>query len=78
VRWVRQGRFHFHEVTYSHWSFSSQAVRFDKYAGLLEPREEVVVITFKLNIAETSVAKHVAFNTYLRLVLFIDPRGQHF
>jgi len=75
---VSERRFDFGEVPDRDRAFHSQAVGFKEDAGLLEPREEVVFVTFKFDATEVSVTKHVASNAYVRLILFIDPCGRHF
>ena len=75
---VSKRRFDLGEVPDRHRSFHSKAVRFNKDTGLLEPRKEVIFITFKFDTAEASVTQHVASNANVRLVLFIDPHGRHF
>ena len=75
---VSERRFDFGEVPNRYRSFHSKAVGFKKDAGLLEPREEVVFVTFKFDAADGSVTKHVASDAYVRLILFINPHGRHF
>jgi len=66
------------EITNCHGSFDTQTVGFDENTGVLQPREEMVLFTVELYVAKTSVAKHVATDADVRLVLFIDPRGRYF
>jgi len=38
----------------------------------------VVFVAFKFDAAKAPAAEHVISNAHVHLVLFIDPRGQHF
>ena len=66
------------KITNRHRSFDTQTVCFDKYMCFLKPCKEVVLFAFELDVTKASAAQHMATDAYVHLVLFIDPRGQHF
>jgi len=74
---VGDGRFNLCEVADCHGSVDAQTVRFDEDAGFLQPREEVIFVTLKLNVTKAPVAEHVTADTNVCLLLCIDSRGQY-
>jgi len=60
------------------WSIDPQTVRFKKDVLFLEPCEKMAIGAVKLNVADASVAEHMAADAYVRLVLFFDASGGYF
>ncbi len=68
----------FDEVANGDWMVNSQAVSFNKDTFFLKPSKKVIVRTVEFDVSNAVVAKHIASNANMHLVLFLDPKGQHF
>jgi len=66
------------EVANCDQSFNPQAIRIDKNTFFLKPGKQIVFFSFELDLAQASVAHHIAANADVRQVLFFDTSGGNF
>jgi len=62
------------EIPYHDRAVRSKAIGFKKYVSLLKPGEEVVVFAAEFDIAEGTIAQHVASDAHVCLVSVVDSR----
>jgi len=68
----------FDEVTNGDQAIDPQTIGFNKYSFLLKPVKKVLVLALKFDTSKAVVAKHVASDANMQLVLFLDLKGRHF
>jgi len=59
-------------------TLDAETIRFNENVFLLEPAKKMTVVALKLDVAECTVAQHVASNANMCLVVFFIASSGHF
>jgi len=75
---VRDVRCNFCKIADCNQMLDSRTVQLNKNAFLLEQAKKVAIVAVKLDLAECTVAQHVASDENVRFVVFFVVSGGHF